>query len=245
MTLDFVFKTCTGHDTSYWSGCGDLDWFSAYADPREDSGKGILTANWNHFPRSAARDSHRTEEGRKAQDFNWGKGKRFGDVLERMGYQLEWSDQTDRCSHCDGCIHTDAQFYGDTSHYAVLGECDVVCEACIRKDFAEEYLEGLEGNDRSAVNIRGINPAKYGYTEVQCGFESGFFPGQNDDPRKIKRELEARGYEGILFEISDSGQFDVHFCAWCRVTPVQAWLGDEENSVVYEGEPVPYEGLAV
>jgi hypothetical protein len=234
MTLDFVFKTCTGHDTAYWAERGDLDWYDKYADPREDSGKGILTANWNQFPRQGN------------TEFNWSaKGRRFQRILESMGYQLEWSDQTDRCSHCNGCIHTDAQYYGDKSHYAVLGECDVVCEECIRKDFAEEYLEGLEGNDRSAVNIRGINPAKYGYTEVQCGFENGFHPGQNDDPRQIKRELEARGYKGILFEISDSGPFDVHFCAWCRVTPVMAWLGDEENSVVYEGDPVSYEGLAV
>lgn len=70
MTLDFVFKTCTGHDTAYWSERGELDWFNAYANPRQDSGKGVLTANWNHFPQSEASDSHRTDAGRRAQDFN-------------------------------------------------------------------------------------------------------------------------------------------------------------------------------
>src|ERR1700677_4096038 len=106
-SLDFIFKTCTGPDTAYWSERGDLEWFDKYADG-SDAGKGVLTANWNHFPRSAASDSHRTDEGRQAQDFNWDRkrGGRFQDILESAGYQLEWSDQTGRCEHCYGCIHT-------------------------------------------------------------------------------------------------------------------------------------------
>ncbi len=240
MTLDFVFKTCTGHDTAYWSERGELDWFNGYADPRRDSGKGVLTANWNHFPRSAAADSHRTEEGKTAQEFNWGKGRRFQDVLEAMGYNLEWNDQTSRCEHCSGCITEGPDYHGDSAHAAILGECDMVCEHCIRKDFAEEYLEGLEDNPRTAANIRGICLADHGYIEVECGFESGWHPGQNDNPRTIYAELEKRGYSGIVFEISDAGQFHVGFCVWAKETPVTA-LGINE----YEGEPVPYESIAV
>lgn len=226
MTLDFVFKTCTGYDCAYWSERGELDWYDHYADPREDSGKGILIANWNHFPRTEASDSHRTEEGRKAQDFNWGKGRKFGDILERMGYHLEWSDQSARCEHCNGMIHTDAQCYGDTAHYALLGECTIVCEECIRKDFASEYLEGLEDNSSTACHIRGINPADYGYVQIQDGYESGWHPGQTDDPEKIARSLRERGYKRRLFKIDASGQFDTRFSVWYKPDPEIQPLGD-------------------
>ena len=105
MTISFVFKTMTGKTPEQWSEQGELDWFDKYANPRSDAGKGILTANWNHFPRAAASDSHRTTEGKAALEFNWGpKGRRFQRILEEMGYQLEWSDQTSRCDHCYGCI---------------------------------------------------------------------------------------------------------------------------------------------
>lgn len=216
MTLDFVFRTMTGHDTAYWSERCELDWFDKYANPRDDSGKGVLTANWNHFPRALACESHRTDEGKAAQEFNWGtKGRRFQAILEEMGYHLEWSDQASRCSHCYGCITEGPDYYGDTAHMAILGDCDTVCEDCIRKDFAEEYLETLEASrGNGAVHISGIDPAKYGYDLVQDGYENGFHPGQNDNPRAIFKELDARGLQGIIFKIDSSGQFDIGFSVW-------------------------------
>lgn len=207
MTLDFVFKTCTGHDTTYWSERGDLDWYDAYADPHQGAGKGILTANWNEFPRPGD------------HTFNWSaKGRKFGDILERMGYQLEWSDQTSRCDHCGGAIQEQPHCYGDTAHYAMLGECDTVCENCIRKDFTDEYLEGLEDNPRAAVNIAGINPANHGYVRLETGFENGFHPGQNDNPTAIYGRL-CEKYSHILFTIDASGQFDVRFSVWHKPEP--------------------------
>ena len=220
MTADFVFKQMTGRTMAEWGESGELDWYSTYADPREDAGKGILTANWNHFPRVAAGSYPRTAESESAQEFNWGsKGRRFQAILEEMGYNLEWSDQTDRCEHCGGCIHTDASCYGDTAHYAILNECEIVCEECIRKDYTEEYLETLTNNPHAAVNIRGINPAKHGYFQVETGFENGFHPGQTDDPKKISARLTELGYTGLLFTIDGAGQFDVRFTAWAKGRP--------------------------
>jgi hypothetical protein len=205
MTLDFVFKTCTGHDTAYWAEQGDLDWFDKYADPRRDAGKGVLVANWNEFPRKGDKQ------------FNWSsKGRKFQSILEQMGYELDWSDQTSRCEHCNGAITEGPDYYGDTAHYAILGEC-VVCENCIRTDFTEEYLESLEDNPRRAVHIHGIDPTQHGYELLQDGFESGFHPGQNDSPEKIFRTLRDAGHTGLLFAITDSGQFDVRFAVYKRV----------------------------
>ena len=106
---------------------------------------------------------------------------------------------------------------GDAAHYAILGECEMVCEDCVRKDFAAEYLEGLEDNARQAVHISGIDPARYGYVKVDTGFENGFHPGQNDlILREIAKDLESRGYSRLLFVIDGSGQFDLAFSVWCH-----------------------------
>jgi hypothetical protein len=210
MTLDFIFKTCTGHDTAYWAERGDLDWFNIYANG-DDAGKGVLIANWNHFPHHDSVGWHETPT--VAQQFNWNRGRKFQDLLERAGYHLEWSDQTSRCSHCNGCIAEGPDYYGDSAHYAILGECDLVCEACIRKDFVEEYLEGLENNPRAAVAIRGIDPASHGYAPVETGFENGLHPGQNDRPADIFKRLKDK-YPRILFAIDSSGQFDARFSVW-------------------------------
>jgi hypothetical protein len=204
MTLDYVFTKCTGHDTQYWYERGELDWFDKYANPREDSRKGVLTANWNKFPRP---DDH---------GFNWTRqGKKFGHILEAMGYNLEWSDQTSRCDHCNGCITDGPDYYGDSAHYAFLVECNVLCEHCIRANFAEEYLEGLENNPRIGMFINGIDPAEYGYEELESNFQNGFHPGQTDDPKKIFARLKGK-YSRLLFVIDELGQFDVHFSVWFK-----------------------------
>lgn len=232
MTLDFVFKTMTGHDTNYWLERGDLDWYNSYADLRLDSGKGILTANWNHFPRAGAADSHRTEQGKTDQDFNWSrKSRRFQAILEEMGYQLEWNDQTSRCDHCYGCITEGPDYYGDSAHYAILKDSDIVCEDCIRKDFSKEYLEGLEGNPRAASFIAGVDPSEHGYILIQDGFENGFHPGQNDNPTKIMKALKDKGYEHLIFQITDAGQFDVHFAIWHKPPFTCDWCGSERTDV--------------
>src|SRR5688572_13582179 len=112
MTLEFVFKQATGKTCDELSSAGILDWYSEYADGR-DAGKGILAANWNHFPRLNAGSWPRTPESETAQEYNWSrKGRRFGDILERMGYQLEWSDQVSRCDDCGGCIQTEPDCHG-------------------------------------------------------------------------------------------------------------------------------------
>jgi hypothetical protein len=139
-----------------------------------------------------------------------------------------------RCEHCNGCITEGPDYHGDTAHYAILGESDIVCEACIRKDFAQEYLEGLEDNPRQAVHVRGVDPAKFGYVQVARDFENGFHPGQSDDPVKIAKDLKSRGYSGILFSIDSSGQFDIRFSAFAKGLPsMTAWQAN-----VSLGEPI-------
>lgn len=204
MTLDFIFTTATGHDTAYWSERGELDWYSEYANG-DDAGKGILTADWNNFPHGNGTSSEAM--------------RRFERILESAGYKSEWSDQTKRCEHCNGCIQTDPGYYGAGATHAFMGECDIMCEKCIRESFTAEYLEHVADNPNSAVSIRGIDPAKHGYVKIAGEYENGFHLGQNDNPRSIYRALESKGYTGILFMIDSSGQFDMRFSVYARHMP--------------------------
>ena len=207
MTPDFVFKTMTGHDLDYWIDQSEVLVYQHYADRRKDAGKGILSANWNHFPRHNPLD----------QEFNWSrKGRRFGDILEQLGWELEWQDTTSRCDHCQGLILDDPDYYGDSQHYADLGD-DRLCEDCVRRHYVPEYLESLEDNPHKALYISGINLEQHGYAKLNpVSYEAGFHPGQNDDPRKIYEAFRDQGYEHLVFAIDDSGQFDTRFSLWAR-----------------------------
>lgn len=61
-----------------------------------------------------------------------------------------------------------------------------------------------------------------GFAEYQCGFESGWHPGQTDNPveidRLIRAEYAEKGSEvDVLFKLSHVGQFDIGFCVFVRV----------------------------
>lgn len=227
-SLTWIFKTATGRTPEEWSQNGELDWYATYADGT-DAGKGILTADWNRFPKNPhglaySRETADKQKVKSFQEYNWSrKGKRFQDILEHYGYQLEWMDQIDRCGHCGGCI-TRPDYYGDSSHYVMLGDCDIVCESCFRDYFVTEYLEGLEDNPQTAVSIRGVDPTKHGYHLIsrKGEYETGMHPGQTDDPEEIYKEVTELGYTGIVFRISDSGQFDTHWEVYAKGLPKMA-----------------------
>jgi hypothetical protein len=170
----------------------NLGFATGYAEPGyTDPAKGILFANWNYFPRG------------------------LDSILERAGYAIEWSDEWSTCGDCGLAVRSSPDSYGWQPSYAILGECDLLCSDCLA-NHAAEYLEGLEDNPRTALNLPAIDPADHGYTRIQDGFESGFHPGQTDDPTKILAELQAKGHKRILFQIDDVGQFDTRFSVWER-----------------------------
>lgn len=64
--------------------------------------------------------------------------------------------------------------------------------------------------------------AAEGFTEYQCQYQTGWHPGQDADPVAITAEI--RRWHGddveILFLLTDTGQFDITYCALIRTTTV-------------------------
>lgn len=160
-----------------------------YAEPGySDPEKGILFADWNKFP------------------------KNFDRILERAGYEAEWSDEWCTCGDCGKAVRTSPDSYGWTSSYRIMNECEVICLNCLDP---VEYLESIEDNPNSSCPPD-WNPADHGYVKHNGDFETGFHPGQNDDPKKILKALHAEGKTGIVFRIASIGQFDVTWEAYYK-----------------------------
>jgi hypothetical protein len=171
----------------------NLGYASAYAESGyTQPAKGILFANWNYFPSDVT------------------------GILERSGYAIEWSDEWTTCSNCGNAIRTTANSYGWQPAYAEL-QGDTLCIPCLNGD-AGDYLESLEDNPNTALNIPSIDPSEWGYAQSQDGFESGFHPGQNDDPKAIYKRLKESGHMHILFQVDSVGQFDLRFSVWAKTT---------------------------
>jgi hypothetical protein len=159
--------------------------------------KGILMANWNYFPRG------------------------IDSILERYGFAIEWSDEWTTCSNCGKALRTSADGYEWQPAYSIT-DSEILCLECIDP---VEHLRQLEDNPHTANNIHSINPSDHGYVQIKDGFENGFHPGQNDNPKAIYKQLRADGIKTpILFNIDGVGQFDIGFSVWTRTEETEDGL---------------------
>lgn len=88
-----------------------LRYASAYAEPGYDQPRrGILFANWNVFPRALT------------------------DMLERLGYAIEWSDEWEICDDCDRAYRSqpDSHDWQPVGHYRPETD-SCLCETCYRE----------------------------------------------------------------------------------------------------------------
>lgn len=168
-----------------------VQWSEGYAERGYDQPKrGILFANWNGWPRELT------------------------DVLERAGYAIEWSDEWATCDDCNRAVRTSPDSYGWQKQFTMPDDCTILCRECT--DWPE-YLKSIEDNEDKAVPSY-IDPTEYGYVRLSeaDAFASGWHPGQTDTPAEVLAKAQTEGKKGILFRVSDVGQFDVHFETWIR-----------------------------
>lgn len=139
---------------------------------------------------------------------------RDGDILEKA-FDICFSDEYNSCSGCGKLIKTSPSYYGDLPEY-LYTDCEILCSDC----YTDDDVIDLYMNDADkAVNPRQLKKSleKHGFTCYRDNLESGFHPGQTDNPHKISKELEKEipGAEWI-FCIDGAGQFDIHFSLWYR-----------------------------
>jgi hypothetical protein len=163
----------------------NVQYAAEYAEPGySDPKTGILFADWNACSR------------------------RVQSLLEAAGYELEWEDEWYICE-CGKAFRTSPDSYSWLPSYVELSG-ELLCHECAS---SADYLESIEDNPSRALTLD-IDPADYGYVMLEEGFESGFHPGQTDNPLKIFTALRKKGYQHIIFRVDSKGQFDLGFSVW-------------------------------
>lgn len=169
-----------------------IQYANGYSEPGYDQPKhGVLLGNWNYFSPKAT------------------------DLLEKMGYAIEWEDEWETCDSCYKCfrISPDCYFWQPSGY---VGSNGSYCYECNPLD--EEILEDeYENRPTRAVNLRGADLTKFGYRQIQDGFEAGLREGSYDDPKKIYEKLRAEGHKRLVFVIDGVDQFDTSFSVWEKV----------------------------
>ena len=175
-----------------------------YAEPEYSSEVGLVaTGNWNQV-------SNCNEHGDLL--------RRISTIFENMGIECEWFDEWCNCSYCNKLIRNCPDSYSwKPSFFYFDGE--VTCIECLKKD-PVEYLKSLEDNS-SVANTIDINPSDFGYVLIDGNKQSGWYPGQNDNPDKIAKELREQGISRFLFNIKLVGQFDCYWSVYLHKDEVQ------------------------
>lgn len=191
--LDFVQDVCT----------------DGYAEPGyRDPEVAVVTGNWNHDKEKTV-PAHTIDPDADPDEF-W----TVSEALEKLGCELEWSDEWTICYQCHRLVRTQPDSYSwKRSYWQEPDACDITCHECILKD-PSDYVESMVGKDDRCITINGIDLEELGFTLFQGGLENGWHYGQDDDPKTIGQHLRDLGVTRYLFVLDEAGQFDLRFSAW-------------------------------
>lgn len=136
--------------------------------------------------------------------------------------EIDWSDEWMSCSECGKAIRSQPDSYGWLPSYLWTSDCSICCVECF-EDCQDDIIQEYTNQTNKA-----ITPEFYPILEKQgficyspdeyckC-FETGFHPGQNDDPKKVAKEIktELPNYD-YIFKLDSAGQFDIQWSVFLR-----------------------------
>ena len=136
--------------------------------------------------------------------------------------ELDWSDEWTNCSECYKAIRTSPDSYGWLPSYLWTSDCSIACVECYEK-CKEDIIEFYKNLTNKAITpefypfLESAGFICYSPDEYCKIFETGWHPGQNDDPRKVAKDIEKElpDYD-YIFKIDSSGQFDISWSVYLR-----------------------------
>ena len=103
----------------------EVSWAESYGEPGYDAPKlGIVFANWNNPDRYNRETGHREEVNKD--------GERFCRIFEKMGFEIEWSDEWYTCD-CGKAVRTVEDSYSWTPSYRII-RGELFCLECARDE---------------------------------------------------------------------------------------------------------------
>ena len=135
--------------------------------------------------------------------------KRIGNYLSEAGYECEWSDEWYIDHNHGKAWRTSPDSYSWVCALVLTDDGEYLTP----DDGASEVIEALAMTDYAQparavpdwVTVTDIEAE--GYTAINGDYETGFHPGQTDDPVKIARKAFDAGAESVVFRIKEASQF--------------------------------------
>jgi hypothetical protein len=199
----------------------EIQLYPGYAEPGygrlvdEHDEEIVAIGNWNTINRF----DHDTNEFIAISDIP----KRVGDLLEKVGIEIEWSDEWTSCDECQKLVRTQPDSYCWTRSYVDWPD-GLTCEECTDEG---EYLESLEGDHNKAVTLD-VDFEDHGYRAIEedgdgviARFANGLYGGQCASPEKVAESLEEQDITRYVFHICDVGQFDMHFAVYIHEEAIE------------------------
>lgn len=182
---------------------------AAYAEPGYTSKSGcIATGNWN------AVKKYENNEFKLVCDIP----AKLGEALEKLGVDLEWSDEWATCEACNKLIRTSANSYSWQPSYWDGEGCGYYCHECV-KAAPQGYLESLEGSTKHCETI-GLDLTAHGFVQLLDNLQNGWHGGQSADPKVIGKALRELGIERFIFKLDSVGQFDIQFSVFVHESEI-------------------------
>lgn len=115
---------------------------NGYAEPGYESANELVaTGNWNEI--------ERYENGAKTNLM-----KRLGDLFERIGADIEWSDEWTACHECGKVVRTqpDSHWWKPSAH---VGEGSIVCFECEPETEDERKRGTMTDHETQSIEVTG------------------------------------------------------------------------------------------
>lgn len=168
----------------------EIDWAKEYGEPGYSAPeRGIIFSNWNNIPKALA------------------------DRLEAQGYELEWSDEwcIDHDSGGSKAYRTSPDSYGWQSSVQHTDDGTMLTPDSDIQDWIDwAKCDTASDATRALPAYLRTKLERAGWRRCDEIYESGFHPGQTDNPKQIAAKL-LKHHSAVLFLIDDVGQFDMRF----------------------------------
>lgn len=151
------------------------------------------------------------------------KHPRFEAAMREAGIELEWDDEWTIDHDNDKCYRTSPDSYGWTPSHAYTEGGDILTP----DDDVENWLEHAMGDEydgpralyRTQLPMSKVEEAGFvRWPDEDEFYESGWHPGQTDDPMEvIKRARQALGEDTqVIIYVTGVGQFDTRWVVYTR-----------------------------
>ena len=141
--------------------------------------------------------------------------KAFDGEVETYFYD-EWMG----CLECNKLLRSTHDCYSWEPSFVWTSDCSIACHECIESDetLQEDTIEFYKNSTDHAVPswfyqyLEAHGFVCYSPDEYCKRFETGWYPGQNDNPSEVAKDIESNLPDhDFIFKIDSVGQFD---CSW-------------------------------